>query len=357
MRKCPYTVLVCFAFLAVFQTSFAAPPDNFINVIVRPDTLTTNFTNTSADTDTSEDPGSAKYALASGRYRSAPVYRAPTYRPFAKPITKCLPPPVLAPAMCAPVQLKPPCILPRRFAGQFEAAVQVFFATVSGTMKAGPGIGGIPPTEVDFSDDLGLPVHKALLEYSAWCQFRPHWAVYYSIMPISLEGDQTLQRTIIYRGLVLPLGTRVHTKWDFTYQRVGLVYQAISNCNTELSVYGSWLFNDQKESVKSGICGGTTCTVDRTRHMVMAGVGFKKCIRTMCSGATLSCDNRVNLGFLDNTFALDVQTGLQFSVPMNAGRWGFARGGYRLLNLNEDRDDLKLDSSFEGGFVEAGLIF
>jgi hypothetical protein len=355
MRRCPYTVLVCFVFLAVFQTSFAAQSNDSINVIVKPDTLTTNFTGTSNDNYMSDGSGEVKYVPASARHYPRPTYRAPLYKPFSKPITKCLP--SAAPALCAPPKLQPPCILPRRYARQIELAVQVFFATIHGTMKAGPGVGTILPTEMDFSDDLGLPVHKALLEYSAWCQFRPHWAIYYSIMPISLEGDQTLSRTVYYRGLIIPAGDRVHTKWDFTYQRVGLVYQAISTCNVELSVYGSWLFNDQKEQVKSGVCGGTTCTVTRTRHMAMAGVGFKKCIRTMCNGATLSCDNKVNLGFLDNTFALDVQTGLQFSVPMNAGRWGFVRGGYRLLNLNEDRDDLKLNSSFEGGFVETGLIF
>ncbi len=77
----------------------------------------------------------------------------------------------------------------------------------------------------------------------------------------------------------------------------------------------------------------------------------------MCNGATLSCDTKVGLGFLDGTFGLDVQTGLQFSVPMNSGRWGYAKGGYRLINFTEDRNDLRLDALFEGGFAELGMIF
>jgi hypothetical protein len=44
-------------------------------------------------------------------------------------------------------------------------------------------------------------------------------------------------------------------------------------------------------------------------------------------------------------------------VPMNCGRWGFARGGYRLINFTENRNDLRLDIGLEGGFVEGGLIF
>jgi hypothetical protein len=48
---------------------------------------------------------------------------------------------------------------------------------------------------------------------------------------------------------------------------------------------------------------------------------------------------------------------LRFSVPLNSGRWGFVRGGYRLLNFYENRTDLKMDVNMEGGFAEAGLIF
>ena len=75
-------------------------------------------------------------------------------------------------------------------------------------------------------------------------------------------------------------------------------------------------------------------------------------------GGPCLCDNRVGLGYLDGTFALDLQVGLAGdSVPMNAGRWGYAKGGYRLINFTEDRSDLRLDTYLEGAFVEAGLIF
>jgi hypothetical protein len=239
----------------------------------------------------------------------------------------------------------------------FELAVQVFWARVRGTLKNPGAVFGFPASELDLNDDLGLDKHKVLLEYSAWCQFRPQWAFYYSIMPIHLDGDHILTRNAVFGTMLLPIGTRLVTKWDFTYQRVGIVYQPINTCNATVSVYGSWLFNEQRYRVGSDICGGTCATVDRTRNMVMTGLGLQKCIRTMCNGGTLSCDTKASVGFLDNTFALDVQTGLQFSVPMNAGRWGFVRGGYRLLNFTEDRNDLRMDTSMEGGFVETGLIF
>jgi hypothetical protein len=71
----------------------------------------------------------------------------------------------------------------------------------------------------------------------------------------------------------------------------------------------------------------------------------------------LSCDNRIGLAFLDGTFGYDLQAGFRFSVPMNCGRWGFARGGYRLIQFQEDRDDLRMDHTLEGWFGELGLIF
>jgi hypothetical protein len=204
--------------------------------------------------------------------------------------------------------------------------------------------------EVDFNDGLGLSNHKWLMEYSARYQFRPHWSCFYSIMPIEMDE--------IYQNPIFP-GIVFHTKWEHVYQRVGIMYQPIVSCNASVSVYGTWLFMDQKFRLNAGShCpqAGTT-TVDRTRHMIMSGIEVQKCIRTLCNGGTLSCDNRVGIGYLDGTFGLDVQAGFRFSVPMNCGRWGYARGGYRLIDFKEDRDDLRMDHTLEGWFGELGLIF
>jgi len=204
--------------------------------------------------------------------------------------------------------------------------------------------------DLDFNDGLGLPSHKWLMEYSVRHQFRPHWSCFYSIMPI--EMDETFQHPS-FPGIVL------RTKWEHVYQRVGIMYQPIVTCNASVSIYGTWLFMDQKFRLNSGSHCPTrsTTTVDRTRHMIMSGIEFQKCIRTLCNGGTLSCDSKVGLGYLDGTFGLDVQAGFRFSVPMNCGRWGYARGGYRLIDFREDRTDLRMDHTLEGWFGELGLIF
>ena len=351
MRRSPYSVLVCLLLFIFNLDALAASNYDSIDVIIDPVEWTRASFNPAVQPDGQRlefQPAAAHPVLGIG---------LPHARSFAKPITKCKPPlcPPMSPCGIAPA---PPCKLPSRMCGQWELATQVFFARTRGTVRWPAQVLGIPATEADLNDDLGIPSHQTLLEYSAYYQIRPTWAVFYSVMPISLEGTTVPNRTIYFGQIPIPAFIPVNTKWDFLYQRVGLLYQPILTCSASVSIYNSWLFNDQRLKVNNSVCPLSTCTaLDRTRNMVMSGINVQKCIRTMCNGGTLSCDNRIGLGYLDGTFALDVQAGFRFSVPMNCGRWGFARGGYRLINFTENRTDLRFDVGLEGGFVEGGLIF
>lgn len=347
MRRSPFTLLVCMLFLLGLSWDNAPANDKFIKVIVDPyvpniENVPPIMGSNSVGNVPVEEP---VFRQASAR-RSPHRFRPPSVG-YAKPITKCkpnyCPPP---PSPCGPI----PCILPKRNWGQWELSAQVFYARTRGKVRwAGNQAGFVHPA-LDFNDGLGLPGHKWLMEYSARYQFRPHWSCLYSIMPIEMEETYQHPR---FPGQVF------RTKWEYLYQRVGLTYQPIVTCNASVSIFGTWTFNDQKLVMNSGNhCSlNQPTTVTRTRHMVMAGIEVQNCIRTLCNGATLSCDNRVGVGFLDDTFALDVQAGFRFSVPMGCGRWGYVRGGYRLVEFSEDRSDLRLDTSLEGGFAELGLIF
>jgi hypothetical protein len=241
--------------------------------------------------------------------------------------------------------------------GQFELATQVFFARTKGTVKYPAAVLGFPATEIDLNNDLGFDEHATVLEYSARYQFRPNWAFFYSIMPFEQRSNKTIENTIYFGNWFIPAGCFSANKWEFIYQRVGMSYSPIQTCSSSLSITAGWLYNDSRVRVDSSVCGGVGNQVDRTRNMVVTGVELQKCIKTMCNQATLSCDDQITLGWGDGSFMLDLQVGLRFTVPMNCGRWGYAKGGYRLLQFNENRDDLRLDFSLEGGFVEAGLIF
>jgi hypothetical protein len=351
MRRSPCTVLVCLLLFIFNLDALAGSNYDRIDVIIDP----VEWTRASFNPVMQPDEQPLQFQPAAGRgMRGVGLHQN---RFFAKQPMKCKPP-LCPPMMPCGIAPSPPCKLPSRMVGQWELATQVFFARTRGTVRWPAQVLGIPATEADLNDDLGIPAHKTLLEYSAYYQFRPTWAVFYSVMPISLEGTTVPNRTIYFGQIPIPAFIPVNTKWDFLYQQVGLLYQPILTCSASVSIWSSWLFNDQRLKVNNTVCPLSGCTtLDRTRNMVMSGINVQKCIRTMCNGATFSCDNRIGLGYLDGTFALDVQAGFRFSVPMNCGRWGFARGGYRLINFTENRTDLRLDVALEGGFVEGGLIF
>ena len=350
MRRSPCMLLVCLLFF--LMSAKAVRAENYIDVVIQHP----------------EDEESVSIVPSGGPVDEAPSFRQASARPFyggtsrfsqafRKPISKCKPALCVPSSPCMPMA-RPGCKLPKRKLGQWELATQVFFARVRGTVSQGAYAGGfIPATDIDINDDLGIPSSGVFLEYSARYQFAPSWAAYYSIMPIQLEASHTLERDLYYGQWLLPAGSRVHTKWDLTYQRVGLLYQPIVSCNALVSVFGGWTYNEQSTEVFNYVCHGHWSTVTRTRHMINSGIEIQKCLLTKCGGATLSCDHRVGVNYLDGTFGVDVQAGIRYSVPLGAGRWGYGRGGYRYLNLNEDRDDMRLDAVLDGGFVEAGLIF
>ncbi len=246
-------------------------------------------------------------------------------------------------SVCATAPPKP-CILPKRECGQWELSVQAYFAKVKGKVSW-PN----HPT-LDFNDDLALDSRKTFFEYSARYQFRPRWAIIYSIMPIEMEANYVHP---LYPGMAFK------SKWENVYQRVGLLFEPIRTCSGAISIYNAWVFNEQKLTMHSGShCQAySIMKIDRTRNMVMSGIEIERCITTKCNGGSLSCDNRVGIAYLDGMFGLDVQTGLRYSIPLNCGRWGYAKGGYRLIDFKEDRIDYRIDTYLTGWFVEFGLVF
>lgn len=342
MRSYLCMVLVCLVFVIPIVSPGPAGASDSIQINIQPDSDPSRILGS---------PGSPEYVQASAPgYEYAP----PAYRRISKckPIVKCKPFQPCPPKPCIPC-----CVLPRRMFRQWELSTQVFFATVGGKAEYFTDVTAVNNTEVDLVDDLQLPRNDVFLEHTARYQFRPNWALHYSIMHIDLEDGGFPTNNFSFGRWNFSTTTLVRSQFDFVYQRVGLLYQPINTMTTVLSLTGAWSYQDQKVEVHSEICGNSTARVDRPRNMVTCGIELQKCLRTLPNRSTFSCDNRLNLTFLDDTFGVDVQTGLQFTVPMGFGRWGYARGGYRYMNFNEHRDDLRLDLRLEGGFVEAGIIF
>ena len=352
MIRSAVTLLVCLIFMVFCSSAISANNNDFIQVNIDP--YGVGASNGVSTSDTGLPLTQGLLAPASGSVSPEFVQAGYGSRPVSK---------VKGPALCPPGVINcapapdPVCILPKRFPRQWELSAQVFFARVKGTVQWPGMVLGQPTTQLDMNNDLGIPEHAYLMEYSAYYQLNPSWAVFYTVMPTSLSSVFTTTRAITYGNTTYPAGTQLYSTWDNYYQRVGLQYTAINSCGARVSIYNSWLFNVQKNTIKGGICGGSCCGVDRTRNMVMSGIEFQKCIDNKCNGGALSCDTKAGVAWLDGTWGFDVQAGLRYAVPMGNNRWGYAKGGYRIINLYEDRNDLQMDSSLSGAFVEMGIVF
>jgi hypothetical protein len=354
MKSDPFKILVCLVFIFYASQVFADGDGTLLDVRVNNQTnLLPRYPQDYVTIKSDSGSGGPKLRPAVAE-AGQPQFKKAGYYPD-RAIYKVKPKPCY-PKACGPVA--PCCYLPRRLPGQWEAAAQLIFSRFKGSVRwYDPSLGGAAIDDVDFNDDLGLPAHVNLPEYTGRYQFRRNWAFHYSLMIFKTSDTRPVERSFNFGMWNFPSLTQVAPQFKFYYQRVGMIYHAINTPRSIVSVFNYWLYNDQSLEVRSNICGGVGNKLDRTRFMAMSGVELQKCIVTKPNRATLSCDSRVGVGYLDDTFALDLQVGLQYSVWLNSNRWGYAKGGWRYLDIQEDRDDLRLDMTIHGGFIEAGFIF
>jgi len=351
LRRIPYTPLVCIAiFLStvLLNASWAAGPDESLEVLLKP-----------------SQPSSPP----------APVsHKAKTRYAYAKQIAVLPGPDPCQPLPAGISKINPPflpyystagCVLPKPRAGQWEMEAQVFFARTKGTIgwpRYSPYFWGYSGWEnkADFSDDLNLPKSVTWVDLSARYQFRPSWSFRYAVLFNEIRGGGQPQNWFMFGnqwGIIFGFGFDIHTKWQHSYHRLSLVYDAIKTCTTSVSVEAGWVHTDDKIDLSCTSCGWWTQSFSRGGDSAMASIGFQTCLKTAPNGGTLSCDNKVSAIFLDDVEGWDVQLGARYSIPLNCGRSGYVKGGYRYVGLKKQQHDLLFTNNLEGGFIEGGLIF
>jgi len=210
-----------------------------------------------------------------------------------------------------------------------------------------------------FTDQLQLPGHLAIPTWSARYQFRPTWAVRYQGLGFETNGGGQVQDYFTFGPWwqIFSFGQNITTKWAHGYHRAGLVYDAIKNCRTSVSVFADWVHSEDKITAGCPSCGYYSAIFSKSADMAMAGLEWQRCIKTAANGGTLSWDCRAGGMFLDNAEGWDVQAGARYTIPLNSGRWGYVKGGYRLVELKKSQDDFMIKHALEGGYLEAGFIF
>ncbi len=355
LRRFPYTLLVCLAIsllTILYTTSWAASPEQSAQMLLAPDKASTHLVPQSQQ--------AKPRPIMASKAGSVPAILAcpPPYG-----ITK------IKPVFALPYGPGPVCILPAPLPGQWEIGAQVFFARVTGkvqwprystTYYGYAGQSGDDWLAADFSDSLMLPKHAAVVELKARYQFRPNWAVRYSVIPFEMTGGgmPDFSRQFVFGNFQFTSGLPIQTKWQHAYHRVGLVYDAVRTCSSKVSVFADWVHVDDRIDVNCSPCSFIQQTFSKNTDSSMVGLEYQRCLATTRNGATFSCDSKAGAIFLDDVEGWDVELGGRYSIPLNnATRWGYMKGGYRLVSLKKSQSDFLLKDSLEGGFMELGFVF
>jgi hypothetical protein len=276
-----------------------------------------------------------------------------------KKIMKCKP--LAKSGLVDAFSFRPDCILPVARPGGWEMGAEVFFARVKGKVRYSRGtfVAFSLADDLDLNADLGIPDHGVMGAFSIAYRFRPNWSIRYNIMPMSVSGagqSSLTGRTIVFGTETLGAAQSLRSKWERLYQRVGLVYDPISTPGARVGVFADYVrINDKLTVIQVGCCGST---MDSDLNMAMAGLEFEKCLKTTRMCNTLSLDCKAGVAFLDDAVGSDISTGLKYSIPLNSGRSGYIRGGYRYVSYNKKYSDVKMfDTAMEGGFLQMGFMF
>jgi len=355
LRIFPYTLLVCLAIsllTILYTTSWAASPEQSAQMLLAPDKAST--------------PPVPKSQQAKPR----PVMAS---KAGSVPAILACPPPhgitKIRPVFGLPYGPVPACILPAPWPGQWEIGAQVFFTRITGKVQwpryasnfyGYAGQAGDDWLAADFSDSLMLPKHAAVVELKARYQFRPNWAVRYSVIPFEMTGGgmPDFSRQFVFGNFQFTSGLPIQTKWQHAYHRVGLVYDAVRTCTSKVSVFADWVHVDDRIDVNCSPCSSLQQTFSKNTDSSMVGLEYQRCLARTSNGATFSCDSKAGAIFLDDVEGWDVELGGRYSIPLNnATRWGYMKGGYRLVSLKKSQSDFLLKDSLEGGFMELGFVF
>jgi len=356
LRSIPATPLVCLviSFSLIFVTTpWAATPDDSMEILLKP------------------GPASGSPVPAATKAKHRASARAPRVVEYLPPTIPLQPPGITKVKACTwPAYPATAwgfdCILPTPRMGQWEFSGNALFATVRGKIQWPRNnwwqTGGWWNQDVNLTDQLRLPRHKVLGEFTAKYQFRPNWAVRYSILSAELNGgagwwDWDFSNFFWFGNIFVSPGVSFQSKWTHYYHRLGLVYDAIKNCKAKVSVFADWVHLDDRIDLNCSACGWWSQTFSKNSDAMMVGLELQRCVRTKFNGGSFSTDLRGGVMFFDDIEGWDAQAGLRYSVPLNCGRYGYVKGGYRIVDIKKGQAEFLFNNTLEGGFVEFGLVF
>jgi hypothetical protein len=377
----PLKVLVCLAVLLAFipqqRTLAYTPPDitgvpgiqgDALSADPKPAQPSLQYRSRSKSTNPSSSYSSTsestyKSSRSSGYSGAGSVIVPPTYPPISRSSTYCPPGQVCAPApqACGPFGPGSPFgfytgFVPRIGSKQFQIAARLWYAQLnSSKIIWGTQPGGIPGTQLDLHNDLGLQKHQYLGEYEARCQMRCNWGLRFSFMPIEFRNNFTPTNFFFFGNALYPAFVSTLTRWNRNIYRWDLIYDWYNRPHAVSSIFAGYALYDDKLTVSQPF-------ISRSRSqgfgLAYAGMSIDRVIRNLgCSGATASLHCKWSAQFLEGYFGWDGYVAGRIAVPMQNGRFGYVEGGWRWIVLERDYPSNADKTNLDGVIGAVGFIF
>jgi hypothetical protein len=275
------------------------------------------------------------------------------------------------PAYCPPGQACPPGsgpfgqgmpfgfstgFVPRIGSKQFQIAARLWYAKLNNSKIIwGTQPGGIPGTQLDLHNDLGLRIHEYVGEYEARCQVRCNWGMRFSFMPIAYRDNFTPSNFFFFGNAFYAPFTSTLTEWHRNIYRWDLIYDWYQRPHAVSSIFAGYALYDDKLTVSQFF---TSRTRSRGFGLAYAGMSIDRVIRNLgCSGATASMNCKWSVQFLEGYFGWDGYAAGRIAVPMNNGRFGYIEAGWRWIVLERDYPSNADKTNLDGLIGAVGLIF
>ncbi|MFC1836239.1 hypothetical protein ACFL2Q_16225 [Thermodesulfobacteriota bacterium] len=250
------------------------------------------------------------------------------------------------------------CCLPMPAKGQFVIGPRAFFARVQGDVRHMASLTGLDQAVVDFEKNLGLSNGgNVVWSISGHYQFLPRWGLRYSFTPLIVEGGGVSPQSFSFGNRTFMAGSNITSKWERYEHRAGLSFDVSRSPNSLISIYGEWMFIQDRLYVAENITAAGI-TWDNDKSLALLGLEFNKCLKNFRGrGTTLALSCKGGIAFLDDHVGYDAEAALSYLIPVKRGRFGFIKGGYRYAHLKKDRDNEMFATTLDGPFLEVGFLF
>lgn len=227
-----------------------------------------------------------------------------------------------------------------------EAVVSVegryWFTELSSKVQATtPGLVG---TDIYLKDTLGMDKSKNFGEGRIELHLGSH-RFRYSYTELSWEGHKTITQSVNFAGQAYAANTRVDSKLNMVYQRVGYRYDIIDTMGNQVGI----IFDFKHIGIDANLNGsGINQSSSTTLPIPTIGLGGRLALPFLFS---LSAEaSGIASG---GNYLIDGEASLKFTPVSFAA----ISGGYRVLDMKMINAGNKVDFTIQGPFVTVNVEF